>query len=380
MDIFLTALFLLVLAADLYLIWALRCVEVFRREIRRPLPPHHPFISVLKPLCGDEPGLYENLQSICLQDYPSWQVIFGIADEDDSAIPVVRRIMAEFPQRDLRLVIDSSVSGPNRKASNLANMVRFAEADLLVISDSDMRFERDYLAAAAAPFDDPETGAATSLFSGLPDAGVLSRLVALNLSDWFLPAVLVARSFWEIRFCIGATMAIRRNVLEEIGGFENLSAYLADDYQLGRFTVEAGYRVRLMPQVVNTVVHEPDLRSFLGHEIRWARTVRVSEPVGYSFSFLANNALSLGVLYLVLSGFGLAGWILCLTAFGLRVLTHFRVRELLTSPLPSALWLMPLCDFLSFFVWAAGLSGRRISWRGNRFIVRRDGRLEEQSF
>jgi ceramide glucosyltransferase len=337
-----------------------------------------PPVTVMKPVCGLDHQLYENLLSFCRQDYPAYQVVFGVRDADDPAIPVIRRVIADAPETDTALVIDGRVTGSNLKVSNLCNMEREAKHPFLVIADSDMRVGPDYLASVAAPFADPRVGAVTCLYKGVPAEGTLSRLAAMFINEGFLPSVLVALSFQRLRFCFGATMAARREALEEIGGFAGLRQYLADDYMLGRRLSDQGWQVELSPYLVWNVTREETLGSMLRHELRWARTIRTVEPAGYAASFIV-HVIPVSVLAAGVAGpaGGLWGLAALLVAMGLasRLLLHYVVQAKLRPCARPAPWLVPVRDVLGFLVWGASFFGRGISWRGRDFAVHVDGRM-----
>jgi ceramide glucosyltransferase len=364
-----------VLSGIAYLLAAIASVVAFARRRGKEPEGGTPAVTVLKPVCGIDHGLYENLRSFCDQDYPAFQVIFGVRDTLDPAVPVIQRVIREFSRCDAVLVIDDREMAGNFKVSNLANMYREARHDLLVIADSDMRVDRNYLRMVVKAFDDPRAGAATCLYSGTPVAGLSSILGAMFINDWFLPSVLVALALQDLRFCFGATMAVRREALAAIGGFDSLSTYLADDYMLGDLIARRGYTVRLCPYVVEGMVSEPDFRSLFTHELRWARTVRACRPSGYAFSIIGNGAVSLSALYLAASGFGAFGLALFVLAIGLRVVLHAAVRKAVRVPGPAAPWLIPLRDLLCLAIWVASFSSREVRWRGRRFSVRADGQL-----
>lgn len=363
------------LAGIAYLVAAIGSVAAFlRRRVPSPAGDPPP-VTILKPVCGLEHGLYENLRSFCDQDYPAFQVVFGVRDADDPAIPVVRQVIREFPELDPVLLVGGAADAPNLKVSNLVTMFPAARHDLIVIADSDMRVDRNYLRAVASPFGDPRVGAATCLYSGTPVGGLASRLGAMFITDWFLPSVLVALAFQELRFCFGATMAVRREALEAIGGFEALAPYLADDYVLGNLVARRGHRVALSPYVVECVVAEPGFRSLAAHELRWARTVRACRPAGYAFSIIGNGAVSLSLLYFLASGLGVAGIAVLLAAIALRVVLHAVARFAARVPGPARPWLVPVRDLLCLAIWAASFWGRGVRWRGRRLSVRPDGRF-----
>jgi ceramide glucosyltransferase len=354
--------------------WCLRAFARRARPVARACPP----VTVLKPLCGLDFEAYENLRSFCRQDYPVQQIVFGVRDPADPVIAIVERLITEFPERDIALVVDERTIGANLKISNLANMVRVAKYDTLVIADSDMRVEPDYLAAVSAPLADPRVGVVTCLYKATPAGGLPSMLAGMFINEWFLPSVLVGARVRGIRYCFGATMAIRRETLRRIGGFEALSPYLADDYMLGQLVTRHGYQVHLSSYVVENVVHEEDMTSFFHHELRWARTVRAVEPVGYAFSFTMYgipmallaatfNEATLGVTPLE---YGLVALVVLL-----RLALHHTVRSVLKPSGAWSPWLVPFRDILSFAVWATSFFGHDVTWRGNAFSVNAHGQL-----
>jgi len=272
-----------------YILFSTLRVRSFGKRLRSDIPTTSSFaVTILKPLCGLDPDLLENLRSFCRQQHTTFQIIFGVMDKDDPAIIIVHQIMQEFPDLDLKLVVNDHVHGTNYKISNLINMYALAKYDLIVISDSDMRVRQDYLNIVTAPFQDATVGAVTCLYRGRAINGLWSKLAAMFINEWFLPSVLVANTFATNSFCFGATMAVRRDLLEKTGGLGGLVDYLADDYMLGKRVQEAGFSVHLAPLIVENVLQESTFQSLFQHELRWARTMRTVQPVGYTFSFLTD--------------------------------------------------------------------------------------------
>ncbi len=367
-------LFSLTVLSGLYWLWALACAMAFGR--RRPgRPRFSPPVTVLKPLCGNDGHLYENLRSFCEQDYPRYQVIWGVRDPDDPAVPVVHRLIREFPDLDLTLVTNGRLSGTNLKVSNLSNLDRRAKYDTLVLADSDMRVGPDYLSAVVAPLEDRTVGLVTCLYKGTARDGLWSTLGAMFINEWFFPSALAGAGLGPLRHAFGATIACRRETLTSIGGFEALADYLADDYMLGWLTSRHRLRVVLSPYIVENVVVEKDLRGLFFHELRWTRTFRTVRPVSYFFS-VVTYGIPLSFLFLVSSGLSR----LAITAFaahlvlrcGGRVLLHQALR--LSVPWSNA-WLVPLRDLLSFILWALSFLGQSVRWNDHRFRVHADGRV-----
>jgi ceramide glucosyltransferase len=355
-----------------YLAFALSRVIAFGKQ-RLNSNEYQPALSLLKPVCGMEPGLYENLRSFCDQDYPEYQVVFGVRDPNDPAVPVIRRLIQEFPKCDLSLTVDETVIGANLKVSNLANMYRAVKHDLVIVADSDMRVGRDYLKAIAAPFADTQVGAATCLYKGVPINGLASRLGAMFINECFAPSVLVALSLQKLRFCFGATMALRRTVLEKMGGFAALADQLADDHMLGKYTTEQGLQVVLPVYVVENRVWEPNFKALFLHELRWARTMRAMEPAGYAFSFVT-YPVAVSLVFILISP-TLTGLTLVAISVIMRLLLHWAVHASFRIPGPTQAWLAPFRDLLSFVVWAVSLFGRSVKWREHDFSVRPNGQL-----
>jgi ceramide glucosyltransferase len=343
---------------------------------RRPPPPRVAGapVTVFKPLCGDEPFLYENLRSFCDQDYPRFEVVFGVRDPGDPAVAVAERVMREFPNVETRLVVDHRVHGANYKASNLANMSGAAKHDLFVIADSDMRVGRGYLASVTAPLGDPAVGVVTCLYVGTPAPGIWSALGAMFINEWFIPSVLVAHVRRAAPSCFGSTMALRREVLDGVGGFRALADHLADDYVLGRLVAARELRIVLSRYVVETVVAEPSLGSLWRHELRWARTIRSVRPLGHALSFVT-YAVPLALLNLWASPTGPVGGALLAAAVGLRLGIHAATRRALGASAGAA-WLTPIRDVLCLGVWGASLFGQTVRWRGRELTVGPGGRLE----
>jgi ceramide glucosyltransferase len=346
--------------------WARR-----RMSSAAELPP----VTILKPLCGMEPELYENLRTFCTQDYPVYQMVFGVRHVGDAAVPVVRRLMAEFPELDLRLVVNDRVSGSNYKVSNLENMLPQARHAHLVLADSDIRVGPDYLRCIVGPLADPAVGVVTCLYRAQPRGSLWSRLGALFINEWFVPSVLIARAFGSSAFTFGSTIALRRQVLDDIGGFRTLASHLADDYMIGALARRRGLRTVLSPYVVETVVNEPGPGVLLAHELRWARTIRAVQPWGYAGLWIT-HAVPASVIGAVLIHSLPWSVVLPLAAIGLRLVLHYSARVALQLSGPAVAWLVPLRDILSFAIWFGSFLGRRVTWRERKLAVRLGGLMQ----
>ncbi len=360
-------------AAGSYVLLAVWCLLALRE---RPIDPKAicPAITLLKPIHGLEPGLRENLQSFCRQDYPVYQVVFGLTDGDDPALAVVRAVIADMPEVDIALTINPRAIGSNRKISNVANCELLAKHALLVVADSDMRVPPSYLRRVASVFSDPQVGAGTCLYRGTSSGGLASALGAAFINEWFLPSVLVALKFQKLHFCFGATMAVTRDALRSIGGFQRLANELADDYLLGDLVTKLGKRVALIPCLVENVVNETSLGSLLRHELRWARTVRTVQPFGYSLSFITYVMPAALVFAADEANSALAAAAVC-GAIGLRTLMHAVARRVVGDSGRAHYGLVVWRDLLCFGVWALSFFSRNVEWQGYVFRVDKQGQM-----
>jgi ceramide glucosyltransferase len=362
----------LVVATWAYLIGATGAV---RRFVGCPIPiaPDEPAVSILKPLHGDEPGLYANLRSFAEQDYPVAQIILGVNGPADAALPVAGALIRDLPDRDIAVVVDARANGSNRKVANLENMLEMARYETLVLADSDMRVDRRYLASVTAPLHDPKTGAVTCLYKGVPTGGTWSELGAMHINFGFLPSALVAESLGLGGGCFGATIAVRRATLERIGGFTRLRDELADDHRIGGEVRALGLSVVLSPYIVEARVSEPSFAGLWRHELRWARTVRTVAPAGFIGSILA-QPVAIAALCALASGFGLTSCALLVISCILRWATVRAMAGGLGLPAPKP-WLLFVRDALSFAVFVASFFGRTVFWRDQLLRVEASGRM-----
>lgn len=357
---------LLGLAGLAYLVLAVRATWLFREHAVVGAEVQNG-VSVLKPVHGDGPYLHESLRSFCLQDYPKYEVIFGAHTPDDPAIPVVNRLISEFPDRDLRLVVDGTLAGPNRKAANLANIAKVAKYDLIVLSDSDVRVDPNCIASMTAPFDNPTVGAVASIYKGWPTNDAASRFGALYLNDWFVPSVVVDVDLRGIDFVFGAMSAVRREALDAIGGFEMLAGCLAEDFSMGRFVARRGWSVVLSPYACDTVVAESSFAEMFRHEVRWQRSERACRPLD-QFMSVVTWPLPL-LLLLLLPQPSVVGLAILSAHIILRIVLHFLVRRSFRVATPAEPWLVPLRECVCFFAWGCGLFGNSIKWGQETFSI-----------
>ena len=345
------------------------------RFARRGFPTRseRPPISVLKPLHGAEPGLYENLRSFVEQHYPTVQIVLGVNDGEDAALPVAHALIRDLPAADMALVLDAPISGSNLKVANLENMLKAACHDILVIADSDMRVDQHYLEIVTSPLHDSRIGLVTCLYKGVSTGGIWSALAALHINFGFFPSALVAAELGIGHGCFGATIALRRETLNRIGGFAKLRDELADDRRMGDLVRAQGLAVVLSRYVVEARVSEPSFASLWRHELRWARTVRAITPSGFAGSVLA-HPVALALLGAAASRFALTLVVFLAISCVLRWVTASVIAGVLKLP-TAGLWLLPARDLLSFAVFVAGFLGRRVSWRDQLFRVDASGRM-----
>lgn len=346
-----------------------------RTRIRsaRFTPRDLPAVTILKPLCGAEPETYACLRTFCDQAYPKFQIVFGVSDSADPALEVVARLRSEFPRLDMRVAVDRRQHGSSRKVSNLINMMPLASHECLVLSDSDVRVGRDYLAKLVSPLLDSSVGIVTCLYRGCPRPGLWPLLGSLFINDWFMPSVRVAALGGSRAFAFGATIAMRRQVLDRIGGFMAIADQLADDYRLGELTRRLGLRTVLSEVVVDTWVAERSFGELVRHELRWLRTIRALRPTAYGFLFVTFGVpvAALGVL---LAG----GAASALSMFGITVLgrvsVHWSMRKEGSSRLQFLA--LPVRDALSLGLWLWSFITRHVHWREDRYRVTRDGSVQ----
>jgi ceramide glucosyltransferase len=368
--------------AATYALLALVAVLVWKRRAGAIATAKLPAVTMLKPLCGAEPGLYENLRSFCLQDYPRFQIVFGVRDHDDPALRVVARLVTEFPSVPIEVVVDPRQHGGNRKVSSLINMLGSARHDVLVMSDSDACVGPDYLATVAAPLLDRKVGLVTCLYHGEPTARIWSRLGAMYVNEWYMPSVLLARLFGHEGYASGQTLCVRRETLQGIGGLRAIADHLADDYRLGELVRGLGLRIVLSPYLLRAEHHEPSLELLLRHEVRWMRTLRILRPRSFGLIFLGFS-LPLAVFGLLLctvdASHSTPAWMLFEVTAIARVALHFVHRLQGERPLLADLWLLPARDLLLCWVWWRTFFTSRITWRGGEFDVDAHGIMRSSS-
>jgi ceramide glucosyltransferase len=323
-----------------------------------------------------DPDICEIFRSHCLQDYPQYEIIFGVSEPDDPAVASVQALQQEFPNHAIRLVVSPNKLGENVKVSNLEQMVETARYEHLLVNDSDIRVERDYLRRVIAPLADAHAGMVTCLYRGVAAPTIGSRLESLGISTDFCAGVLAARQLeGGLHFGLGSTLAFRRVDLERIGGFRSIVDFLADDYELGRRIAGLGLRVVLSDVVVETHLPAYDLRAFLAHQLRWARGVRDSRAGGY-IGLVLTFGLAWALVNLVVSRGATWAWAVLAAVVLLRLAVAIGVGRAVLEDrhLVKHLWLLPVRDLVAVAVWIISFAGHTVTWRGDRFELK-DGRL-----
>jgi ceramide glucosyltransferase len=365
-------------SSAIYYLICLWSASVFLRgqtaaRSRLTLTEAKPPISILKPVKGADPRIYECLRSHCLQDYPEYEIIFAVSDPNDPAIATVKTLQNEFPAHRIQLIVCPKILGANIKVSNLAQMLPLARHDHLIVNDSDICVERNYLRRVIAPLTDPTVGILTCLYRGVAAPTLGSRLEALGIGTDFCAGVLAARQLeGGIRFGLGSTLAFRRVDVQSIGGFESFADYLADDYELGRRIADLGLKVELSDVVVETVLPPYSMRNFLQHQLRWSRTMRDARARGYM-----GLILTFGLMWSVVTVISASGarwsWELFASVTFLRLLVAVVIGRVVLADrqLLRNLWLIPLRDLTAVAVWIASFAGHTVSWRGDNFHLRK---------
>ncbi len=364
---------LVCVTATIYYVSAITCARDFSRSRRREDSDFAPPISVLKPLRGVDPEAYANFASFFRQDYPRFQIVFGAEDPDDPALAVARRVAADHPGVDVRFVGGKAKLTANPKVGCLAGMLPEAAHPFVLVSDSDIRVEPDFLRQMAAPMADPSIGAVTCLYRS-QSTGLAGKLNALGLSTEFQPSVLVARRLEGISFGLGSGTLIRRSILSVLGGFEALADWLADDYALGNLPARAGHRVELAGCIVDHGLGAKGWKDLIDHQLRWNRGTRAARPGGYVGLALLQGMPA--ALLLLALGPGPAGVSLAAATIAARLaMAWFVAVRCLGDRLASRLWLVPLRDLFGVAMWLGGFFGSSVVWRGRRYQLERGGRL-----
>lgn len=353
-----------------YVAATLAAVRFFSRREPQETVAFAPPLSILKPVRGVDFASYENFSSFCLQDYSGYEILFGVGDATDPAVPLIHRLIQEFPQRTIRLIIGAEQIGTNRKVNMLVRLVQEAQYDALLLTDGDVRIPPDYLRRMVLPLANLQTGAVTSMYCAIAEKNFFAELEAVGAASDFLPSVLVANWLEGMSFALGASIATTKPWLAQIGGFAGLADWLADDYEVGHRIAKAGGRVILSQQTVWTMYPAQTFRTFWQHQLRWARTVRLCRPASY-FGLLVTHGLPWVVLAACFAPTATVAAAFLLAYLSLRILGAWTagVWGLRDEVLCRKLWLIPIRDAIHFAVWVAAFASNRVHWGGEDFIM-----------
>ena len=349
-------------------------------KLRKRKPPARaslsPLISLIKPLCGADPELASHLESFFRQDYPTFEILFAVRNNSDPAVQVVQALAGKYPHISTQMILTGEPPYANAKVFSMEKMAAQARGELLVITDSDASVAPDYLQDMARCFAEPEVGAVTNLYRGIPGADLWSTLEALGMSTEFMAGVVVAERLEGMHFTLGPSMAIRATTLNKIGGFARMADYLADDFVLGQWTAEAGQRVVLSAHVINHHATAMGFRKSFAHRVRWNRSARFSRPSGY-----VGQGFTYGLAWaIVLFVASLSWWsgliLLVVAAARLWLAYELGFKLMRDSWAIKNAYLIPLQDLLSAASWIGGFVGREVMWRNERYRLLQGGRFE----
>lgn len=361
-----------------YVVAIVATMRFSRRKRQKKFAYFSPPASLLKPVRGVDFASAENFKSFCTQNYPEYEILFCANDLDDPAVPLIRQLIDEFPERNIRLLSNAPLLGANRKVSNLALLAREARYELLVQSDGDVRVGPNYLREMAAPFEQAKTGVSSCLYRGVAQNNYWAQIEALGVATDFSAGVMVADWKEGVTFALGASVATTKTWLAKIGGYEALVNVLADDYEIGNRIARAGGRVMISHEVVETMYPATTFRGFWEHQVRWGRTVRLCRPASY-IGLLVTHGLPWAVVGGVASGSGLGFASFLVAYLLLRLLVAWTVgvwgmRDVTTR---KRWWLLPLRDAIHFVVWLGSFFSNRVAWGGTVFRLKPNGEMVE---
>src|SRR5215510_8656392 len=364
-----------VAACVFYLFAVLAAVRFFGEQHTAPSSTLQP-VSMLIPLCGVDAGASESYAAFCRQDYPSYQIVFGVCDPLDLAIPIVHRLITDFPERDIALTVCAHTIAANPKVSNLYNMLACVKYEWMVIVDSDIRVDPTFLRHIMPFLADQRIGLVTCLYRAARAPTCAARLEAIGLTTGFIPGVLAAWLLEGMHFALGATMATTRTTLKAIGGLQAIGDYLVDDFMLGYLVAKAGYEVRLAHYVVEVVLAPMGFYDMLKHQLRWSRSRRFVRPGGYFGTVLTHGTVLAFLNLLLYHGTRMSLVLLAVTlSIRLGMGWLIGVYWLRDKVLRQYFWLLPLCDLPNFGLWCLGLFGKQVEWRGRRLTIGEGGKI-----
>jgi len=360
-----------------YVVATLAAFRFFRRERKKRLPEFRPPVSILKPVRGVDFGSGENFSSFCRQNYDEYEILFCVNEMSDPAVPVIQRVMADFPQRRIRILSGAKQTGTNRKVNNLALLTHEAQHEFLVQSDGDVRVGPNYLRAVVAPFADPSVGIVSCFYRGIAQPNLPAELEAVGAASDFFPGAMVAEWIEGVTFALGASVTTRKAWLQKIGGYESFADYLADDYEIGNRVHAAGGKVLFSREAVWTMYPALRFRDFWEHQVRWARTVRLVRPASF-FGLIVTHGLPWAVAAALVApkAWVSAGYLAAYLVLRLTMAWVAGVWGVGDDVLRKRLWLVPVRDAVHFIVWLAGFTSNRVKWGGIEYTVE-DGKMKE---
>jgi ceramide glucosyltransferase len=364
---------LLVVAVFPLIYYALACVAAWSFQRTRPASPPSGFtppVSILKPLHGVDFASYQNYASFCHQHYPEYEILFAVNEATDPAAAVVKRLIADFPQREIKLLIGAEYFGANRKVNSLARLAREARYEILALSDGDVRVTPQYLQNVAAPLQNPAVGAVTSFYRAIAQKNLGAEFEAIGAASAFFPGVLMAVMTEGVKFALGASIATSKTWLQKIGGFEDIAPFLADDYEIGRRVAASGGRVVLSHETVWTMYPAQTARSFWDHQLRWARTVRLCRPASYA-ALLFTQGLPWAILAAAIAPrvWIAAAYLAAYLVLRLSMAWIVGVSVVKDEVLRRDIAFVPLWDALHFLVWLASFTSNHIVWGNVEYVV-----------
>jgi ceramide glucosyltransferase len=361
----------------IYYLLAIFAALVFTRQAyERGAPPFEPPVSILKPVHGVDFASYENYASFCTQDYPEYEILFAVNEESDPALPLVQRLIADHPQRRIGLLIGAEYLGANRKVNNLARLTREAQYEVLALSDGDVRVGPKYLRNVVAPLRDSNVGAVTSFYRAIAQDNLYAELEAVGASSDFFAGVLMAAWTEGVKFALGASIATTKTWVRQIGGFQAIAAFLADDYEIGRRITQSGGRVVLSHETVSTMYPAQTLHGCWEHQLRWARTVRLCRPASYA-ALLFTQGLPWAIVAALVAPapWIAASYLLAYLVLRLAMAWLVGVSVVGDEVLRRRLWLVPVWDAIHFVVWAVSFASNHVVWGNVEYVIDR-GRMK----
>lgn len=360
-----------------YVVAILATIRFFRRERRKPRSDFTPPVSILKPVRGVDFGSYENFSSFCQQNYPDYEILFCVNEMSDAAVPVIQRVMAEFPERRIRIFSGAAQLGTNRKVNNLVLLTKEAQHEFLVQSDADVRVDPDYLREMVAPFADPDVGVVSCFYRSIAQPNLFAELEAIGAASDFFPSAMVADWVEGVRFALGASVATRKTWLQKIGGYEAFANYLADDYEIGYRVYKAGGKVLLSREAVWTLYPALSLQEFWDHQVRWARTTRLARPASF-FGLIVTHGLpwAVGAALVAPAAWIAAAYLGACLILRLILTWVAGVWGVGDEVVRRKWWLVPLRDAMHFLVWVSSFASNRVKWGGAEYVVQK-GEMKE---